>query len=515
MAPDETVDGRRWTRRFWGLLGLVTLLRVAYLALAPLDLAGDEAYYWDWSRRPAWCYYSKPPMVAWVMGASTSFFGSSPFGVRLPACLFASAGTWAVFAIGRRLFDARVGFFAAAAALAGPGAVALGLVMTIDPPLVLSWNLALWFLVRARGGDGAGWWLAAGLALAAGILSKATMLVLVVLWPFLVRTERGRSPLALLPLFFALLALVPIVWWNVANDWVMFAHSAAHFPAEERGLLHLEPVRFLEFLGSQLGVVSPVTWFLVAAVGVGLARGPARRDPRVRLLLMTGALPLAGILLVALRQRVHGNWSAPFYTALAVLVAAWACGNLSAGAWIDRRRNLFVPGLVLGAVLAVTTYAFPIVAQHTSLGGGPSDPTARIRGWSDLGRAIAPTWRSLADERPTLVLSPSRQLAAQLAFVLPGQPRTFRWSEGGVTTQYEVWDGPLASRDSEYVPGGEPLDALVVLHRGEEPSASLVAAFEELTELPEVAVPLGTRHVRALRLFHGRGLRHWPDPAAP
>ena len=37
------------------------------MLLLPLDLSGDEAYYWDWGRNLDWGYYSKPPGIAWLM----------------------------------------------------------------------------------------------------------------------------------------------------------------------------------------------------------------------------------------------------------------------------------------------------------------------------------------------------------------------------------------------------------------------------------------------------------------
>jgi 4-amino-4-deoxy-L-arabinose transferase-like glycosyltransferase len=69
------------------LLVGVTLLRLVFLALNGLDLLGDESYYWDWSRQPDWCYYSKPPMVAWLIGMSTWFLGDYAFTVRLPTVI--------------------------------------------------------------------------------------------------------------------------------------------------------------------------------------------------------------------------------------------------------------------------------------------------------------------------------------------------------------------------------------------------------------------------------------------
>ena len=79
------------------LAGLLVLgaaaLRVAFLLAGPLDLAPDEAHYWDWSRHPDWSYYSKGPLVAWIIrascellgGLSVALTGDITFAVRAPA----------------------------------------------------------------------------------------------------------------------------------------------------------------------------------------------------------------------------------------------------------------------------------------------------------------------------------------------------------------------------------------------------------------------------------------------
>src|SRR4051794_33101117 len=64
----------------------------------PLDLAPDEAHYWDWSRHLDWSYYSKGPLVAYLIRAGCALAGSWSehhtgnlmFAVRLPAVLCGS-----------------------------------------------------------------------------------------------------------------------------------------------------------------------------------------------------------------------------------------------------------------------------------------------------------------------------------------------------------------------------------------------------------------------------------------
>src|SRR5690242_21937911 len=73
----------------WTLAGVaaITGLRLVWLALQPADLFPDEAQYWVWSQQLALGYYSKPPLVAWLIAATTWLFGDSEFAVRLSAPL--------------------------------------------------------------------------------------------------------------------------------------------------------------------------------------------------------------------------------------------------------------------------------------------------------------------------------------------------------------------------------------------------------------------------------------------
>ena len=57
-------------RHALALILTVAALRLIFLLSSDLDLIGDESYYWDWSRQPDWCYFSKPPMVAWLIHLS-------------------------------------------------------------------------------------------------------------------------------------------------------------------------------------------------------------------------------------------------------------------------------------------------------------------------------------------------------------------------------------------------------------------------------------------------------------
>ena len=56
---------------------LAALFALARFWLAGhLNLAEDEAYYWEWSRSLDWCYYDQGPMLALAIRLGTALLGT-------------------------------------------------------------------------------------------------------------------------------------------------------------------------------------------------------------------------------------------------------------------------------------------------------------------------------------------------------------------------------------------------------------------------------------------------------
>ncbi len=149
-----TPDNRpRWR---WLLALLVISLaafRIVYLGwLCPLDLAQDEAHYWDWSRNLDWSYYSKGPLIAWLIRASVELFGplslaltgSEMPAVRLPAVGCGSLALVALFILTRQTWRSdRLAFSVVLMTATVPLFTAMSLLITIDSPYMGCWSWAL------------------------------------------------------------------------------------------------------------------------------------------------------------------------------------------------------------------------------------------------------------------------------------------------------------------------------------------------------------------------------------
>src|SRR5438552_10225358 len=78
---------------FAALLAFGTFSHFRYLNHnCPLTLSGDEAHYWDWSRQLGLSYYSKGPLVGYIIRVSCTLNGADTMqAVRYPAMIFAVA----------------------------------------------------------------------------------------------------------------------------------------------------------------------------------------------------------------------------------------------------------------------------------------------------------------------------------------------------------------------------------------------------------------------------------------
>jgi hypothetical protein len=516
-ASVPPADSVRWDRLSWRWLVAGCLLRLLYAALYPMDLAGDEAYYWEWSRRLDWGYFSKPPGIAWLMALATAIGGSHTVTIRLTAALIGIGSAILFRQLGRSLFDARAGFLAVLIALATPANVLLNLMLTIDAPLVLCWSAALWCYWRWLN-DGGGRWLA-GLALAigCGLLSKQMMLVFPVLAITHLATsaahrEKLRAPGFWIALLASLVCLLPPVWWNARHDWVTFHHTGGQIAADSDDRAF--GLSFLEFLATQAGVLSPLLWFFtMAAAFAGLLRYRALGEAG-RFLVIFSAPALVVMLLMALRQTMLPNWAAVYYVAGLLLAAGWLNGNLPALRLPERWRKpgATIAALSLGFLMVAAGYLVPPLAESLGLSGNVKlDPMRRLRGHSQVAAAASDFVNKAPQPEKTVIITLGhRYHASHLAFYLPGQPRVYRWeSQDHIGSQYEIWPDPIEEGKSGW-------DAVVFVPDDDRRvPARFERAFDGFEPMGELAVAISPGYVRHYQVFLGRSLNVWPPGMKP
>ncbi len=406
----------------WLLAILAGLLVFRLLALfhAKTDIFFDEAQYWLWSRDLAFGYFSKPPLIAWIIRLATEICGDAEWCVRAPSPILYTVTSIFVFLAGRALYGARVGFWSAVVFATLPGTSVSSLLISTDVPLLVCWTVALYGWVKLVETRRTGYALLVGAAIGVGLLAKYAavyffLCIAVDAWT----DKRAREALgqgrwlAIGGLALALVA--PNLIWNASHGFATFSHTA------ERAGWETLPVNIgfvAEFLGTQFAVFGPILFAALLVYAWRAWRGN-HEQPQLRLLAFS--LPVLLLLLVqALFSRALANWAAASYPAASILVTAVLLRG-----W----PKLFRASLWLHAVAAVLLTLGPIFAPQLTRFTGPDwNPYARLLGWREMATAT----RGLAErEGAKAVLTDTREATAELLYYLRDQSLPIRiWWRG-------------------------------------------------------------------------------------
>lgn len=430
----------------------------------PFGLSPDEAHYWDWSLRLDWSYYSKGPLVAFLIRASCELLGplsvaltgDPAAAVRFPAimCHAALLAGWYVLAAGVFRSPA-LGLAVVAAAAALPVVRIASILMTIDPPFLACWAWALVCVWRGLETGRPGWWAGAGVCTALGILAKYTMALFpAAVLAYLVFHRRGefRRPGVWLLLAGGVLGWVPVVVWNAQHDWVTFRHVFGQVGVGGAGAARISPLAGAgNFLVGQIGVMFAL--WLVAFLAAAWRFRPTREtDEGVRLLWWV-SVPVWGLFAAASTVKSgQPNWPAPAYVGGLVLAVAWVREALSGPLrrWVIAGTAFsVVVGLAFVAALQSPRVVRPFLA---SVSGPPTDArpyparrfdlTARLAGWRQLAGEVDALCEQVRAETglEPVVVGTNWTMPGVLRFYRLGNPEAYAIGTVNGTDRYSQYD---------------------------------------------------------------------------
>ena len=482
------------------LIGGMLVLRLLQVLASPLELYADEAQYWRWSETLAWGYYSKPPMIAWVIATSTALFGDSEWAIRLAAPLLHAFSASILFLLARRMFGNSAALFTTLTYVFMPGVVLSSSVIATDGVLFPFWVLSLYLYWRLRESD-LGWLgtCLLGLSLGLGFLSKYAMLYFVIglaLTSLVDRPSRRAlfSRRGGVSLGLALLVLAPHLLWNAQNGFETVSHTVDN--ANLGGsLFNLENLPV--FLTDQAGVFGPVAFIMLIAALTFVRPQPrladlgAQADSSQSRELWLACFIVPVILIIAFQavlSRAHANWAATAYPAASVLIGGFL---VRAPAW----RPAFWGGIVLQIVVMVLAAILALGPPSWSAAIGRDNDLKRVRGWQDLSAQLIAEVERL---QPTVIVTDEREIWHGLDYYMRTQeePPLILWRyNAGPKNFAEKVD--LADLDDNRV--------LVASYRSHL-RPRIKADFETWEPVGRVGVDLGHRSngcplTRELRLY--------------
>src|SRR5208283_347720 len=307
-----------------------------------------------------------------------------------------------------------------------------GVLFTIDSPFIFFWILSLYIFYKATSErTKRQWmcWIFLGLSIGFGLLTKYTMAFFPMcgLLLLLLSDKRPllRTPMPYIASMLSMLVFAPVIIWNAQHDWLTIRHTAGQAHVADGITLSIKS--FFEFFGSQFGIVTPLFFCLIIYALFKLFFSD--RCFQSKFLFYFSNPVLGFFLLKALQGKVQANWAMFGY--ITGIVAA-------ARVYINSRSNirrLFFSACIIFALLLTA------VSHYPSIVGLPQnlDPSARLRGWKELGLEVSKLSEQTTGRGIYLLFSDSYQIASELAFYVRGNPETFSINLGRRMDQYDLW----------------------------------------------------------------------------
>ena len=431
------------------LLGVFAAVWLGLLWSTTNVAPSDNLEQLAWLGALEWGYYKHPPLPTWLIGAAAALFGVSE-GLSY---IVGAACTLSALALFWRLMRA----------LRGPAYASLALLaalcITFYTGRLYYYNhnvvMMLWLVLcasltwRLTQRPSLGQWLALGVVIGLGMLTKYQMVIAVVcvaLWGLRMRwwANPVRRRGVLLAAVAGLLVFAPHLNWLIEHDWLPLRYAeqssiGAAMPLARR------PLHALAWVGDWLFNRTLPAWLLLlAASWWAMRRAPqaeaaARQsasatDRQVRdFLLIWGVVPLLFMTTMGLLGGVHlqMQWGTAFmlWTVPAVMEwtrrgAVWTSPATLRAAW-----SVFV--LVQAALLLQYWMASPSGMPGFKAHHFNHFPADR------LAKSIAGAARAELDG-PIDIISGTYDVAQAVALRLPERPRVLIFGE----TRYSPWISP-------------------------------------------------------------------------
>lgn len=479
---------RGYTALRWAVLILTGVTLFRFWLTTRLELVPDEAYYWLWSENLALSYRDKGPLIGWTIALSTWLFGDTVFAIRFFAVVLGTGIGWQLFRLARRLYDDQTALWCLLLANIIPLFVVGSILMTIDSLSVFSWAWAANVLWTALHSGKTRHWIGLGLIIGFGFLAKFTNGVqLACIGLFLLWSKPHRSlifsrhTIAMSIAF--LFCIAPIVYWNMQTGWV---HAMAlHSRSGVEDTFQIRPKEILQFLGGELGVLSPLIAIGMAWAALATLRKHFQ-EPRAQFLL-SQCIPLVGLFtFFSLNKAGKENWIAPaLITGLVVTVVFWRERVARDPRW----RRAVWPALGLATLMTLGLHF--LVLNQTPYLRLPAklDPLRRAQGWADFTRHVQ---EARVKYGANILIGSHYSPASMMAYSLPDRPTTYLPRERYGKSQFSLWPSYELKPDSR---------ALFVAHSVRPLPAALTNDFPKCELVEDFYSQHQGRDMNRFRLF--------------
>ncbi len=350
-GADSAADADPCRRLFWAWLATRSAAWVAVAILTQPNAPLDLVEWLSWGHQFAWGYPKHPPLPGWVAAAAARLSPGDVWGVYLAGYACTAACLWAAWQVGREFLSPRLAL-AAAVCLDGLSFFT-GDSAEFSNNVVLNaaWALTVLFYLRAIRAGRWRWWVALGLTVGVGLLSKYTLgVLLLALAGYTFVDARARRHLRhagpYLAAFIALVVVAPHAAWLVRNDFITVRYAGVRSAAAGWASHVTNPASFLYGQGVRL---LPVVLALNPLLSLRPRRQPASTDATILYWAGVGPVALLFALSAVTGCQLRDIWGSSLWT----FTGVWLLAVFGTASDARLRRAVRTWAVTAGLMLAI------------------------------------------------------------------------------------------------------------------------------------------------------------------
>ena len=391
------------------LIFIIFCIRIIGLYFSPLEVQGDEAQYWYWSTYFDWGYYSKPPLVAWIIGIFTSTFGNSIFILKLPSLLAHFLTSFVLFNLSKAfnrnteeslwLSITYLLFFAVSLS---------SNIISTDPFLLLFWSSSLLFFKICLNKKSIKNIILTSIFVALGFYAKYAMIYFFLSSVVLISFTDNKKELVksiLIISFFVLIFISPHLYWVYSTNWVTFIHTGDNFNWNA-SLYNFE--QLINFIVSQFFISTPIILFI-------FIKQFAKTKKFIQSYSFEIAFSLPILVLITAQSfisRANANWSSVAFIGVTMIAVNILYKNY---------KKIFLLNTALGLVVLILISVFIINPPNIS-------PFNKLMGMEGAAKEIQFLDESLNSD---YIVFDDRMNIAKFLYYLPSKNKKLKYLSYG------------------------------------------------------------------------------------